>query len=102
MLQIDEKNDSRKLDIIAGNIPSSLVFCIDYNLTNEDGDGIDGDEIIRKIRKNNPTCVVVFYSAKLNQAELRALIDNDDSYTYCVFRPNLLAKLRELLEDGII
>jgi CheY-like chemotaxis protein len=99
-LEITEKNNSIELDRIAHNIPSALVFCIDYNLTNEDGIGIDGDQVIRRIRDVNPTCLIVFYSAKLNQEELRSLIGNDDHFTNCVYRPNLLAKLKEMLENG--
>ena len=99
-LEISEKNDSTELKAIAFNIPSTLVFCVDYNLTNDDGSGIDGDLVIKNIRAVNPTCSIVFYSAKLNQAELRELIGNDDNYTTCVYRPNLMTKLREMLENG--
>ena len=101
-LSITEKNDSNDLPEIAGNIPSSLVFIIDFNLKNTDGIGIDGDVIIRRIRSLNPNCVIVFYSANLTQKELRQLIGNNDPNTICVYRPNLLAKLRELLENGEI
>lgn len=101
-LEINEKNDSNELEKIAFNIPSSLVFFIDYNLTNEDGEGIDGDQVIKNIRYVNPTCTIVFYSAKLNQVELRELIANDDDHTYCVYRPHLLPKLRGMLENGEI
>jgi len=102
-LDITEKNDSSELAKIAFDIPSSLVFCVDYNLKNEeDGIGIDGDKVIENIRAVNPNCSVVFYSAKLTQEELRLIIGNDDSYTTCVYRPNLLEKLREMLENGEI
>ena len=96
---ITEKNDSSEFKQIANNIPSTLVFCIDYNLTNE-GHEIDGDKVIHNIRIQNPTCLIIFYSAKLNQTELRGLIGNDDKYTECVSRPHLMAKLRSMLEDG--
>jgi hypothetical protein len=100
-LNITEKNDSDEFKKIAGNVPSSLVFCVDYNLKNE-GHGIDGDEVIRNIRSKNKTCEIIFYSAKLNQVELRELIGNDDKFTTCVYRPNLMAKLKDLLDDKII
>lgn len=101
-LSIKEKNNSDNLPEIAGDIPSSLVFIVDYNLKNNDGSGIDGDEIVKKIRANNPNCTIVFYSANLNQDELRKLIGTNDPHTICVYRPNLLDKLRELVENGEI
>lgn len=100
-LEITEKNDSNEFSNIASNIPSELLFCVDYNLKN-DGHGIDGDQVIKNIRAVNPNCKIVFYSAKLNQTELRELISNEDNFTYCVYRPNLMPKLKELLEDGTI
>lgn len=101
-LNITEINDSSNLAKIAFNIPSSLVFCIDYNLKNADGGGIDGDQVIKNIRVVNPNCIIAFYSANLNSEELRELIGNKDNYTNCVYRPNLLTKLREMLENGEI
>ncbi|WP_406845020.1 hypothetical protein [Flavobacterium soyae] len=100
-LSITEKNDSNEFSNIASNIPSELLFCVDYNLKNE-GHGIDGDQVIQNIRSVNPNCKIVFYSAKLNQTELRELLANEDNFTYCVYRPNLMSKLRELLEEEII
>lgn len=98
-LSITERNDSNNLPEIAAKIPSSLVFLVDYNLKNADGSGVDGDEVIKRIRAVNRNCTVVFYSANLTQEDLRNLINNEDPYTICVYRPNLLEKLRELLEN---
>lgn len=99
--EITPISDSREFKKIAGNIPTSLVFCIDYNLHNG-GDGINGDEVIKNIRAVNKDCVIIFYSFKLTQEELRKLVNADDKNTYCVHRTNLMAKLRELIEDGLL
>lgn len=99
--EITPKSDSREFKKVAENIPSSLVFCIDYNLHNG-GDGINGDEVIRNIREVNKDCVIIFYSFKLTQEELRKLVNAEDKNTYCVHRTNLMAKLRELIEDGLL
>lgn len=101
-LEITEKNDSDEFSKIAYNIPSELLFCVDYNLKNHDGEGIDGDQVIKNIRSVNPNCKIIFYSAKLNQTELRKLVANDDNFTFCVYRPHLMPKLKELLENGTI
>lgn len=100
-LKIDEKNDSSQFQTIAFNIPTSLVFCIDYNLQNN-GKGIDGDQVIKNIRAVNPSCTIIFYSFNLDQEGLRNLLDKEDANTYCVHRPHLMAKLRELIEGEII
>ncbi|MDP2159765.1 MAG: hypothetical protein Q8K02_04740 [Flavobacterium sp.] len=100
-LYITEENDSTKFINIAGNIPSSLVYCVDYNLHNN-GKGINGDQVIKNIRALNKDCVIVFYSINLVQEELRKLIGNNDPNTYCVYRPNIIQKLRQLIEEGII
>lgn len=98
--EITPKYNSHEFINIAGNIPSTLVFCIDYNLQNE-GEGVDGDTVINNIRGVNRTCTIVFYSMKLNQAELRKMIGTDP-YTNCCSRNDLLQTLREMLEDGNI
>ncbi|KIA84778.1 hypothetical protein [Flavobacterium sp. AED] len=100
-LDITEENDSNKFKNIAYDIPSALVFCIDYNLSNN-GDGIDGNQVIKNIRSVNKTCTIIFYSFNLDQEGLRKLVDKGDTYTYCVHRPNLMYKLRDLIEEGVI
>ncbi|MEQ8472940.1 MAG: hypothetical protein RIC35_17230 [Marinoscillum sp.] len=99
-LSITPKNSSLELNILASKIPSDLVFCIDYNLSNE-GKGVDGDQIIKNIRKVNKDCWIFFYSFYLSQEELRALI-LEDSKTICQHRPDLLGNIRGMFEDGYL
>jgi len=99
-LDVVPKYSSLELDIIAGNIPTSLVFCIDYNLSNG-GNGVDGDEIIRQIRLVNKDCWIFFYSFNLTQLELRELV-KEDNRTICQHRPDLLTNIRRMFEDGLL
>jgi len=91
---IDIHNNGNHFDTIARNIEDSIFF-IDYNLKDNNGNIFDGDQIIRTIRDNNPTCKIFFYSAKSTQAELRDLISGIEN-VHPILRENIMDELRKL------
>lgn len=90
---IDEHYHTRDFDTIAKAIDDDLIFLIDYNLKGNDGKGIDGDELIKQIREYNQKCIIVFYSSKATQEELRELIAGIS---------NVICTTRESLADILI
>lgn len=90
---IDEHQNTNNFDSIARVIDDKLIFIIDYNLKGNDGIGVDGDELILKIREYNQTCIIVFYSSKATQVELRKLVKGI---------PNIICILRESLQDILL
>jgi CheY-like chemotaxis protein len=89
---IDEHQNTNNLDTIARSLTenSDLIFLVDYNLKNNNGNGIDGDEVIKLIRKHNNSCLIIFYSSNASQQELRALVEG---------YPKISVALRESLQD---
>lgn len=89
---IDEHNGTKDFDTIARNIDNGLIFLIDYNLKGHNGEGLDGHEVIKIIREHNTECLIVFYSSKATQLELRELVKS---------LPNVLCIIRESLKDTL-
>ena len=97
---IDEHLNADNFESIARNIGDDLIFFVDYNLKSNDGKGIDGDAVIKLIRKHNQKCIVVFYSSKATQEELRKLLPSVVN-VICVLRESLQDVLTEIA-DGTI
>lgn len=97
---VDEHLSAKDFDTIAQAIDDDLIFLIDYNLKGNDGTGLDGDQVIKLIRKQNEKCIIVFYSSKATQEELRKLVEGLVDII-CVIRESLNDILSEIADGSI-
>lgn len=63
------------------------MFFIDFNLKDHNDEGINGDEIIKEIRRHN-NCKIIFYSSESSQEGLRAKIGELQNVE-CIAREHL-------------
>lgn len=63
------------------------LFFIDFNLKDHNGSGMNGDEVIKEIRKHN-SCKIIFYSAESSQEGLREKIGTLPN-VICIAREHL-------------
>jgi CheY-like chemotaxis protein len=96
---VDPHYNADNFDSIARNIDNDLIFFIDYNLKQNDGEGIDGHEVIELIRQHNQNCRIIFYSSKATQEELRALV-KDYTLVICVLREQLIDILNDIADGS--
>lgn len=89
VLDVDIHYNTRDVDSIARNI-DNVIYLVDYNLKGNDGAGIDGDELIKLIRRHNSECPIIFYSSNATQQELRSKVEG---------LPGILCVQRESLQE---
>jgi hypothetical protein len=86
---VDEHYNTRDFDSIARNIDDA-IYLVDYNLKGNNGEGINGDELIKMIRQHSNKCPIIFYSSNATQQELRSMVAG---------LPNIFCMPRESLKD---
>lgn len=95
-IEVDEHNDTRNLDTIARNVDNDLIFLVDYNLIDGNGNSVNGNEVIQLIRTHNKNCIIVFYSSIKSQDELRLMVEGHPNI-FCIRREDIIDKLESLL-----
>jgi len=83
-----------------GNDYENSIFLIDFNLKDHSGDGFNGDEVIKEIRRHNKDCSIIFYSSEASQEELREKIKDFDK-VICIGREHMFDSFIQLFYEHL-